>query len=158
MTSLPKAKGIIYSLAAATFLIGGSAFAESVAPVDVKFVDMTVTGSLTGTPGDPVAGRETFADRKKGNCLACHVNADLSEQLFHGEVGPELNGAADRWSTEQLRAIVVNSKLVFGEQTIMPGFYTTELGARVDEKHAGKTVLSAVEVEDVVAYLTTLSE
>ncbi len=132
--------------------------AETVAPTDVKIVDMESTASLTGTPGDPAAGRETFANRKKGNCLACHVNADLSEQLFHGEVGPELNGVADRWSTEQLRAIVIDSKQVFGDQTIMPGFYTTSLGDRIAKKFTDKTILSAQEVEDVVAYLMTLKE
>lgn len=151
-------KGFIYSLAIASMALGGSAVAETVAPADVKIVDMELAGSLTGKAGDPVAGRATFSNRKKGNCLACHVNSEQSEQQFHGEVGPPLDGAADRWSEDQLRAIVVNSKEVFGEQTIMPGFYSLALGARVAEKFAGKTILSAQEVEDVVAYLMTLNE
>ncbi|EFO29432.1 chain H, The Soxax Complex [Roseibium sp. TrichSKD4] len=151
-------KSLIYSLAVATMTFGLTAQAGTVAPDTVEIVDMEVKASLTGAAGDPGAGRETFADRKKGNCLACHANADLSEQLFHGEVGPELNGAADRWSAEQLRAIVINSKEVFGDQTIMPGFYTTDLGVRVTDKFQGKTILSAQEVEDVVAYLLTLKE
>jgi len=151
-------KGFIYSIAAASLVLAGSAVAAPVAPDDVKFVDMTVAESLTGQPGDPKAGRETFANRKKGNCLACHANSEMSEQLFHGEVGPTLDGVADRWTPEQLRAIVVNSKQVLGEQTIMPGFYTMHVGDRVAEKFVGKTILTAQEVEDVVAYLTTLKE
>ncbi len=145
-------------LAAASLTVAGSALAETVAPDDVKIEDMEIAVSLSGQPGDAVVGRETFADRKKGNCLACHVNSDLSEQLFHGEVGPALDGVADRWTPEQLRAIVVDSKQVFGEQTIMPGFYSMNVGINVAEDHKGKTILSAQDVEDVVAYLTTLSE
>ena len=74
------------------------------------------------------------------------------------DVGPVLDGVADRWSAEELRAIVVNSKAVFGEETVMPGFYSLEVGKFVSEDLVGKTILSAQEVEDVVAYLGTLKE
>jgi L-cysteine S-thiosulfotransferase len=151
-------KGLSITLVAASLSLAWPALAGTVAPDEVKINDMKVAASLTGQPGDPTAGRETFADRKKGNCLACHANTDLSEQLFHGEVGPALDGVADRWSAEQLRAIVVDSKQVFGTQTIMPGFYSLNVGINVAEEHAGKTILSAQDVEDVVAYLTTLSQ
>ena len=146
------------AIAGAVMMTASAAAAEIVAPDSVPIEDMELKISLTGQPGDPVAGREAFADRKKGNCLACHANADLSDQLFHGEVGPELNGVSDRWTKDQLRAIVVNSKAVFGEQSIMPGFYTFQVGINVAEDHQGKTILSAQEVEDVVAYLVTLKE
>ena len=151
-------KGFVYSIAVASFALAGSALAATVAPNDVKIVDIEVTGSLTGKPGDPAAGRAAFADRKKGNCLACHADSDLKDQLFHGEVGPSLDGVADRYSPEQLRAIIVDSKQVFGEQTVMPGFYTLNVGIHVADQFVGKTILTAQEVEDVVAYLTTLSE
>ena len=96
--------------------------AQDVAPSNVVFEDGVVMASLTGVAGDPVAGRAAFINRKQGNCLACHMNAEIPEQSFHGEVGPPLDGAADRWSAEELRAIVSNSKMVF-EGTIMPAFY-----------------------------------
>ena len=110
--------------------------------------------------GDSVVdkGKAVAFDRKLGNCLACHANSDQSEQLFHGEVGPPLDGVADRWSEPELRAIVVNSKVPFGDGTIMPSFYRTKNGARTMEKFQGKTILSAEQVEDVVAYLLTLKE
>ncbi|WP_321343966.1 sulfur oxidation c-type cytochrome SoxX [Breoghania sp.] len=147
------------TLAVGSVLLGtGYALAGTVAPDDVRIEDMELGQPLTDTAGDPVKGREVFAARKLGNCLACHVNTDLKNELFHGEVGPSLDGVASRWSPAQLRAIVVNSKLVFGDQTIMPGFYTFDVGINVDEKFAGKTILSAQDVEDVVAYLTTLNE
>lgn len=149
-------KGFIYSIAIASMAITGGAIAGPVAPKDVKIVDMEVASSLTGQAGDPVNGRAAFANRKKGNCLACHVNSEMTDQLFHGEVGPSLDGVAERWTPEQLRAILVDSKQVLGEATIMPGFYTLDVGQHVMKKFVGKTILTAQEVEDVVAYLTTL--
>jgi sulfur-oxidizing protein SoxX len=119
-------------------------------------VDGVVSKSLTGKPGDVAEGRKAFANRKLGNCLACHANSDMSEQLFHGEVGPPLDGVASRWSEEQLRAIVVNSKAVFGEQTVMPGFYSLDVGKHVRKDLIGKTILTAEQVESIVAYLGTL--
>ena len=146
-------------LAAAAAIAATTAVAYSeTAPGDVEITDMQVSESLTGTPGDPAEGRKTFADRKLGNCLACHAVTDQSEQLFHGEVGPELDGVADRWSEDELRAIVVNSKEIFSDQTIMPGFYTLDVGVNVREDLVGKTILTAQQVEDVVAYLATLKE
>ena len=135
------------------------AMAGTVSPDDVKYVDdTTVPESLTGAPGNAESGRKVFADRKLGNCLACHVNNDLNNELFHGEVGPPLDGVADRWEAPELRAIMVNSKVVFGDQTIMPSFYRLKNGAREMESFQGKTILTAEQVEDVIAYLQTLKE
>ncbi|MCC4298485.1 sulfur oxidation c-type cytochrome SoxX [Aurantimonas coralicida] len=132
------------------------ALAAETAPGDVSFADMAVADSLTGQPGDPVEGRKVFANRGLGNCLACHMVQDLESELFHGNVGPALDGVAERWEPGQIRAIVANAKEIFGEQTIMPGFYTLDVGVDVAEKFQGKTILSAQQVEDVVAYLATL--
>jgi len=135
---------------------GATTDASSViGPNDVQTIDEE-TQSLTGKPGDPVVGAEIFASRKQGNCLACHANSDLSDHLFHGEIGPSLDDVASRWSTEQLRTIVVNSKTLFSSATVMPGFYSLDVGEDVREDLIGKTILTAEQVEDVVAYLTTL--
>ncbi|MEM5582629.1 MULTISPECIES: sulfur oxidation c-type cytochrome SoxX [unclassified Roseibium] len=158
MTKVATFKALPAALAGIALMTASVASAGTVAPDSVPIVDMELGQSLTGAPGDAVAGREAFADRKQGNCLACHANADLNDQLFHGEVGPVLDGVADRWSEAQLRAIVVNSKDVFGEQSIMPGFYTMKVGINVAGDHQGKTILNAQQVEDVVAYLLTLKE
>ena len=144
--------------AAAMLGIAGQAAAETVAPGDVKFEDGSVAASISGMAGDPANGADVFKNRKLGNCLACHANSAMSNELFHGEVGPALDGVGGRWSAEQLRAIVVNSKAVFGAETVMPGFYSLEVGKNVREDLVGKTILSAQEVEDVVAYLGTLKE
>ncbi len=144
--------------AVAIALAAGAAGAGTVAPGDIQIAEMVIATSLTGETGDADAGAKAFADRKLGNCLACHAVSKLSKELFHGNVGPSLDGVADRYSPEQLRAIIVNSKAVFGDQTVMPGFYSLEVGKDVDEKFQGKTILSAQDVENVVAFLTTLKE
>jgi L-cysteine S-thiosulfotransferase len=146
-------------LAATAAVMASTAVAYSeMAPDDVHIMDMKVGESLTGTAGDAAEGRKIFANKKLGNCLACHAVTDQSEQLFHGEVGPSLDGVADRWTPEELRAIVVNSKEIFSEDTIMPGFYTLKVGINVRKDLVGKTILTAQQVEDVVAYLSTLKE
>jgi len=146
-----------YIFAAVALCVGvSSASAADVAPGDVKIKDGTVATPLTGAKGDPAAGRKYFANRKLGNCLACHANKDMSNQLFHGNVGPVLDGVASRWKPEQLRAIVVNAKAVFGPQSVMPGFYSLEVGKHVRKNLVGKTILTAEQVESIVAYLVTL--
>jgi sulfur-oxidizing protein SoxX len=132
------------------------AWAADVAPGDVKITGGKLSQSLTGAPGNAADGRKFFADKKLGNCLACHANSDQSEQLFHGEVGPVLDGVSERRSTEELRAIVVNSKAVFGPKTVMPGFYSLDVGKNVRKDLVGKTILTADQVESIVAYLATL--
>ena len=147
------------TISAAFVLMAGTGlgWAETVTPMNVMFEEGTVAKSLTGVPGDAANGRKVFMNRKLGNCLACHINADLEEQPFHGEVGPPLDGVADRWEEAELRAIVSNSKMVFPD-TIMPAFYIDSGYLRALEKFEGKSILDAQQVEDIVAYLLTLKE
>jgi len=147
---------LLIATAVATVMGSAVAFAGAdVAPADVKFEDGAVTASLTGMAGNADEGRVVFADRKLGNCLACHVNSQIPEQSFHGEVGPTLDGAGGRWSEAELRGIVSNSKNTF-EGTIMPAFYIQAGYTRPLGKFDGKSILTAQQVEDVVAYLMTL--
>lgn len=141
----------------AAALAPGIANADAVAPGDVKFDDGAVAVSLTGVAGDPAKGKDWFVGRKLGNCLACHENSDASGESFHGEVGPLLDGVGDRWSEAELRGIVANSKMMF-DGTIMPAFYKDAGYTRPHEDFAGKTILTAQQIEDVVAYLKTLKE
>lgn len=142
--------------ATAVLMTGAVAQAAEIAPNDVAFKDAAVTASLTGAPGDPASGAKIFGDKKLGNCLACHINSAMSNQLFQGDVGPPLDGIADRRTPAQMRAILVDAKQVFGPDVIMPGFYSLHVGVDVRKDLVGKTILTAQEVEDVVAYLSTL--
>ncbi|MDF2140001.1 sulfur oxidation c-type cytochrome SoxX [Paenirhodobacter sp. CAU 1674] len=152
---------VVLAALAAT-LAAGSAIAET-APTDVMFEEGAVAQSLTGAPGSPEAGAEVASTRALGNCVACHVVSALSAD-FQGNIGPELNGAADRWSEAQLRGIVIDAKHTFPE-SVMPGMYKTGPFIRPGDAYTGKAapadlppILTAAQVEDVVAFLLTLKE
>jgi sulfur-oxidizing protein SoxX len=115
-----------------------------------------IATQLTHTPGDPKEGAKVVVGRRLGNCLSCHQIDVLRGEEFHGDVGPPLDGVAGRWNTATLRMIVVNPKKVFGEETVMPAFYRVDGLNRVRPEFAGKPILTAQQVEDVVAFLTTL--
>ena len=145
-------------LGAAAALLATSALAGEVAPNAVKVVDSTIPQPLTATPGDAARGKEVFTGRKLGNCLACHQVTELmGEQQFHGEVGPTLDGVGETYTAEELRYQIVNPKLM-NPDTIMPAFYRVDGLNRVNAKFEGKTILSAQQVEDVIAYLLTLKD
>ena len=143
-------------LGISSLAISSVARADVTAPEDVKIENLAISAPLTGTPGSAEEGKNVFSNRKLGNCLACHANSDMSDQLFHGEVGPSLDGAGTRWQPELLRTIVVNAKAVFSDETVMPGFYSLDVGEDVRKDLVGKTILTAQQVEDLVAYLSTL--
>lgn len=132
------------------------AHAGTTAPGDVVIENLSIDKPLTDVAGDAASGKEIFINRKLGNCLACHANSDMNDQLFHGEVGPALDGVGGRWSEGQLRTILVNAKAVFTDQTVMPGFYSLDVGANVRKDLIGKTILEAQQIEDLVAYLSQL--
>ena len=151
------------TLAALAACLAVSAQAQT-APMDVSYVDGAVEASLTGVPGDVEAGR-VIMNKGAGNCIACHQVSDLDDLPFHGEIGPPLDGVADRWSEAELRGIVANAKVMF-EDSMMPSFYKTEGFVRIGDGFTGKPaeegsvepLLTAQQIEDVVAYLMTLKE
>jgi len=68
-----------------------------------------------------------------------------------------LRGTGARWSEGQLRLRIVDARRV-NPATIMPPFYIIEGLTRVAAPWRGKPILSAQQIEDVVAYLATLRE
>lgn len=110
--------------------------------------------SLTGKPGDAARGRAIVANRQKGLCLLCHTGP-IAEERFQGNLAPPLDGAGARWSEGELRLRLVDSKRL-NAASIMPAYYKTEGLNRVGRQWQGKPVLSAEEIEDVIAYLKTL--
>jgi len=142
--------------------IAAPALADSVDPSDIVWEDdVAIPASLSGASGDVDNGR-VLMNKGSGNCIACHQVSALSELPFHGEIGPSLDGAADRWSEAALRGIVANAKRMFPE-SMMPAFYKVDGFVRPGEDYTGKPVegeveplLTAQQIEDVVAYLMTL--
>lgn len=147
----------------AAFVAGlGMAQAEPVAPGDVVWDDIAIAASLTGVPGDPAEGAKVLGSKSIGNCIACHEVTALNHEPFHGEVGPLLDGAGDRWSEAELRGILVDAKQVFPD-SVMPSFYKVDGFTRPGNRFTGKpaddtftSLLTAQQIEDAVAFLMTL--
>ena len=113
-----------------------------------------IDAPLTEVPGDAVRGRAIVVNRQLGLCLLCHAGP-FAEERFQGNMGPDLTGAGARWSEGQLRLRLVDGRRV-NPQTLMPSYRRTEGLERVGAAWRGKAVLSAQQVEDVVAFLRTL--
>lgn len=117
-------------------------------------VDDGIPGALATAPGDVARGRAIVADRQKGLCLLCH-SAPIAEQRFQGDLAPDLAGTGARWTEAQLRLRLVDSSRI-NPATIMPAYHRTDGFARVGPAYRGRPILSAQEIEDVVAYLASL--
>ncbi len=120
-----------------------------------KVVNSTIPKSLTGKAGNAAKGKKLTINRKKGNCLACHVITALAKQPFHGNLGPPLNGVGSRLTAAEIRLRIVNPKIV-NPDSIMPAFYKSDGFHRLQKKWKGKTIIGAQDVEDIVAYMLTL--
>ncbi len=120
-----------------------------------RVVGDEIPASLTGAPGDPARGRAVAAGRA-GNCLACH-NMPIPEQQFHGDIGPNLAGIGARLSRGALRLRLVDAKRL-NARTIMPSFYMVDGLDRVAPYYRGRPALNAEQIEDLVAYLASLTE
>lgn len=144
-------------IAGMAIFLGSIGVAAAASQMAYKVVEEnSIPKSLTGKPGDPTRGKKVAVDRKKGNCLACHV-MPISSQQFHGEVGPTLVGVGSRYDEGELRLRVVNPKIL-NPESIMPAFFKSKGFHRPLKKFEGKSVLKAQEIEDVIAYLKTLKD
>lgn len=129
---------------------------SSAAPVAYEVAGDAIPRPLTDTPGDAARGRAIVTNRQVGLCLLCHAGP-FPEERFQGTVAPSLAGAGSRWTEGQLRLRIVDNQRV-NPATVMPSFYRADGRARVGAAWSGRTVLTAQQVEDVVAFLRTLRE
>lgn len=139
---------------AALGLLAAFAAPANAEPVRYKIVGDAIPVSLTGAKGDAARGRAIVANRTVGLCLLCH-SGPFPEDRFQGNMAPDLNGAGARWSEGQLRLRIVDARKLNAD-TIMPPLYRVDHLTRVPESYRDKPVLTAAQIEDVVAYLMTL--
>jgi sulfur-oxidizing protein SoxX len=111
--------------------------------------------SLTGAPGDAARGRALVLNRTS-TCILCH-SGPFPEEKFQGDLAPDLAGSGGRWSEGQLRLRIVDASRL-NPATIMPSYYRVEGLVRVGTSWRGRPLLSAEQIEDIVAYLATLRE
>lgn len=124
--------------------------------VTYAIVGGAIPEPLTDAPGDPARGRTIVADRTRGLCLLCHAGP-FPEERFQGNLAPDLTGIGTRRSPGQLRLRLVDGRAL-NPDTIMPSYYSLSGLARVGRAWQGRPILSAGEIEDVVAFLATLRE
>jgi len=134
--------------------VAGAAWAQGASPYTV--VGDAIPKPLADKPGDTARGRAIVANRSVGLCLLCH-SGPTPEERFQGNLAPSLAGAGGRWSVPQLRLRIVDGARL-NPDTIMPPYYRTTGLQRVAKAFEGKTILTAEQIEDVVAYLATLKE
>jgi sulfur-oxidizing protein SoxX len=115
-----------------------------------------IPASLTGASGDPERGRAIVASRQVGLCLLCH-SGPFPDERMQGTLAPDLRGAGGRWTEGQLRLRIVDAAQL-NPNTIMPPYYRTGGLNRVAPSFRGRPVLTAEQIEDVVAFLSTLRE
>ena len=140
-------------LAGALFALPGVAAAE-----DLRSYAVTgdaIPRSLTGMAGDKAHGRALVVERSS-TCILCH-SGPFPEQKFQGDLAPDLAGSGSRWSEGQLRLRLVDASRL-NAATIMPSYYRVDGLDRVGTLWRGKPILSAEQIEDIVAYLITLRE
>ncbi len=106
--------------------------------------------------GDAGRGRVIVTDRAMGNCLICHQVPEPNER-FMGDLAPDLKGVGARLTPGQIRLRVVDQSLI-NPNTIMPPYHRTDRLTRVPYRFRGWPLLTALQVEDVVAYLSTLKD
>ena len=138
---------------AALALVDAAAAQEALVPYQV--VGNAIPKSLTGAPGDPERGRAIVVKRES-TCLLCH-SGPFPEQRFQGDLSPNLKGTGARWSEGELRLRLVDATRL-NPATIMPSYYRVDGLTRVAPGYKGKPVLTAEQIEDVVAYLKTLKD
>ncbi|WP_051383083.1 sulfur oxidation c-type cytochrome SoxX [Bradyrhizobium sp. WSM3983] len=127
--------------------------ADELAPY--KITGDGIADSLTGALGDAARGRALVLARTT-TCILCH-SGPFPETRFQGDLAPDLTGAGNRWTVSQLRLRLVDASR-FNPDTIMPSYYRADGLVRVGRNFTGKPILSAAELEDIVAYLATLRD
>ena len=138
-----------------------AAGAQPLRPVDIKLrgatlqvVGDTIPDPLERAVGDVARGQALLVARDSANCVLCHA-LPAGVVRFAGNVGPSLDGVASRLTVAQLRLRVADIQRL-GADTVMPSYYRTGQLDRVAPAFAGKPILNAQQLEDVIAYLATL--
>jgi sulfur-oxidizing protein SoxX len=119
-----------------------------------RIIGDTIAEPLTAGKPDPARGRDAFLDTERGHCLRCHQVASINAP-FQGTLGPDLTRVGDRLSAAQLRLRLIDASRV-NPNTVMPPYHRVHGLHQVGARYQGRPILTAAEIEDVVAYLVTL--
>ena len=123
---------------------------------DAMLMDDAIPEPILGKQGRADIGAQIFEARESGHCVLCH-QVSSSTSLFQGNLGPNLDTVGDRLSAGQIRLRLVDYQRV-RPGTVMPSYYRIKDLYQVGTDFEGQPILTAQEIEDLVAYLTQLRE
>ena len=147
--------------AAAALLVAAMAagFAQAQTP-PLSLVPYVVAGGSIekplAAPGNVQRGQAIVLDKSLSSCVLCHVVPDPEHRPM-GNIAPPLAGVGARLSAGQMRLRLVDSTLL-NAHSIMPPYYRVEGLHQVAPAWRGKPIMSAQQIEDMVAWLLTLKE
>ena len=147
-----RARSALAAAIVCAFAVAAPVRADALRPYTI--VGDAIPASLTGAKGDPARGRAIVTNRNVGLCLLCH-SGPFPDERFQGNMAPDLGGVGARWSEGELRLRLVDARKL-NPATIMPPYYVVDGMNRVVPSLRGKPILSAEQIEDVVAFLATL--
>lgn len=124
--------------------------------VPFQIVDGGIPDALTDEPGNRFRGELIVRNPANASCLICH-RMPIPDEPDPGNIGPDLAGIATRYTAAELRLRLVDPKII-NPSTVMPAYYSLRNLNRVEEQYVGQTIYSAQDIEDVVAFLLTLTE
>lgn len=140
--------------AAGLALMQAGALAQDLPVVPYRIESGGISAPLGGATGDAERGRKLVTDRRKGLCLLCH-SGPFPEERFQGNLAPSLASVASRLTESQIRLRIVDSAAI-NPASLMPPYHRLEGLVQVGNAWRGRPILSADEIEDVVAFLVTL--
>ena len=117
---------------------------------------MPFPSRLPAQPGDAARGRAIVANRSVGLCLLCH-SGPIPEERFQGTLAPSLAGAGSRWRRAS-SGCARRRRASQSRHDHAALLSDRPACTRVAKTFEGKTILTAEQIEDVVAYLATLKE
>jgi L-cysteine S-thiosulfotransferase len=120
---------------------------------DFRVVGDAIPEPLGGLKGDAGRGK-ALALARDAACILCHAFPGAPEGTM-GNIAPPLDGVGARRSAAELRLRLVDS-LRINPQSPMPAYYRVDGLERVASAYRNKPIMSAQEIEDVIAYLLTL--
>ncbi len=147
-------RGLVMACVPISFVAACSPAPETHLASPAQIEGDAITASLTGEPGDTERGLVVFTSRDQGHCVLCHMVDGLDAE-FQGNAGPNLTVLGDRLTPAQIRLRIADAQSIWPE-TVMPSYYRVDGLNQVAPEYEGKPALSAAQIEDLVAYLSSL--
>lgn len=111
----------------------------------------TIPTPLTQEISDAERGKALYENRGNAHCVLCHKH-ERADADFPGDLGPDLSFVSERLSAPQIRLRIADyDSLKPG--TTMPSYFRTHDLHQLAPDKTGQTVLSALDIEDIIAFL-----